>query len=101
MGGIRFGGVYRANFSALGLVIETHALYAFFGVYDVRSFTLVDSLNRAFRFTGSAANALICNFVSHVFPPESIIENNVLTEIYKGSPDIFLFVLYKYQDYKG
>jgi hypothetical protein len=88
VGRIRFRGVYRANFSALGFIVKTHALYAFLGVYHVGRLALVDRAYRTFRFAGSAANALICDFVSHVFPPEPIIENIALLKISKG---IYIF----------
>jgi hypothetical protein len=87
MGGIRFRGVYRANFSAFWRVIEAFAFYALGGIDDVGRLTLVDCLYGAFRFAGSATNALICDFVSHVFPPESNIENIALLVISKRSSE--------------
>jgi hypothetical protein len=82
MGGIRLGSINRAYFSALGFVVETYALNAFLRVNYIRSITLVDGANRAFRFASPATNAIICNLVSHTFPPESNIENTALPEIY-------------------
>jgi hypothetical protein len=54
-------GINRADFNALGGIVMTHALDAFIRVDDVDGLSLADSLHRAFRLTGPAADALVGN----------------------------------------
>jgi hypothetical protein len=59
MGGVGDRGADRTNFRAAGRLKEPYAFNAFLGVDFVRCLSLADGLYRAFRFTGSAADALV------------------------------------------
>jgi hypothetical protein len=65
MFGVRYRRIDRADFRAPGRLIMSHALDAFVGVDIVGGLSLADSLDRAFRLAGSAADAFIRNLVSH------------------------------------
>jgi len=62
---VGFGSVYRADFRALGRFVISHALHALFGVDDIDCLTLADGLHGTLGLAGSAADALIRNFISH------------------------------------
>jgi hypothetical protein len=71
MGGVGFGGIHRADFRALGRIKVTDALDTLIGVDDVYRFSLADGLYRALWLTGSAADALVRDFISHsILPPD-------------------------------
>jgi hypothetical protein len=65
MVGVRLDGINRADFRAFGRLVITHALDTFIGVDDVLCLPLADGLYRAFWLTGSTADALVSNFISH------------------------------------
>lgn len=64
---IRIGlrGINRAYFNTLGRVMVSFALDALIRVDDVDGFSLADSLYRTLRFTGTATDAFIVDFISH------------------------------------
>jgi hypothetical protein len=59
MGRVRYRRTDRAYFRAPGRIEMSYAFDAFLGVDFVRRFAFADGLYRAFRFAGSAADALI------------------------------------------
>jgi hypothetical protein len=65
MGRVGHGRTDGANFRAPGRVKISDALDALVGVDFIRRFPFADSLYRAFRLAGSAADAFIRNLVSH------------------------------------
>lgn len=56
---VRNTGIDRTDFRAFGRIIMTHAFDTLGRVDDVDRISLADGINRALRFTGTAANALI------------------------------------------
>jgi hypothetical protein len=75
MSRIGLGSINRANLRALWRIVKSFAFYALRRVDDIRSLALGDSVHGAFWFAGSAADALVRNFIRHVFPPEIMLEN--------------------------
>jgi len=58
-------GVYRTNIGTAGRFVRTDALSALAGVDLVDRLAFADCLVGTLRFTGSAANTLVCNLVRH------------------------------------
>jgi hypothetical protein len=58
-------GIDRADFGAFRRVVISYALDALIEVDYIRCFSLADGLYRALRLTGSTADALVCNLISH------------------------------------